>query len=121
MIAPMLVANGVVLRCGALLLVTVSVVVSYALGWNSPIRHALAFAFLLFVPGLALAELVGITEALHRFALATGTSLALETLVAISLLYAGAFSVALVLAITAGLTVVALAFTVAAQVREAGS
>ena len=112
-------ANAVVVRCGVLLLVTVCASLSFAVDWDSPIRVILALVFLLFVPGLAIAELIGIRAALHRFALATGTSLAVQTLVAVVLLYAGVFSVAWVFGITAGLTVIALAVTVVDNTRHA--
>lgn len=67
--------------------------------WRSPVRVALALAFLLFGPGLAVAELLSVSDTAQRFALATGLSLAVETLVGVALLYAGAYSGGLTFAI----------------------
>ena len=44
--------------------------------------------FLLIAPGLALTEMLAIREPIQRLALATAGSLALETVVAVTLLYA---------------------------------
>ena len=76
--------------------------------WDSPIRVVLTFGFLLFGPGLARAELLEIDDPVQRLALATGASLAIETLVAVTLLYWGLFRPVAALAIVAGLTCVAL-------------
>ena len=77
--------------------------------WRSPLRVALTFAFLLFGPGLAVAELLSVRDVAQRLALATGLSLAIETLVGLVLLYAGAYSAALTLAIVLALSAGVLA------------
>jgi uncharacterized membrane protein len=92
----------------AILLVTVASVVAVVADWRSPVRSVLALGFLLFAPGLAVTEMLAIREPFQRLALAPATSLALETIVALPLLYAGAFSLNLVLFLLAGLIVAAL-------------
>lgn len=79
-------------QLSALAVATLLVAAVVAAGWDSPIRTALALGFLLFVPGLALTTLLRIRDPLHQLAIATGASLAIETLVATALLCAGAFS-----------------------------
>jgi uncharacterized membrane protein len=80
--------------------------------WTSPVRAALAIGFLLFCPGLALAELLDIRDLAQRFAIATGASLALGTLVSLLLIYTGAFSIRLTVAILAALTLTMLGASV---------
>jgi uncharacterized membrane protein len=77
--------------------------------WRSPVRVALALAFLLFGPGLAVAELLSVPDIAQRLALATGLSLAVETLVGLALLYAGAYSGGLTFAIVLVLSAAVLA------------
>lgn len=76
--------------------------------WDSPLRVALTIGYLLFVPGLALTEVLEIDDPVLRLALATGASLALEALVAVVLLYAGVFSAEAACAIVVGFTCLAL-------------
>jgi hypothetical protein len=95
----------VALRAAGILLVTAGCVVFVATGWVSPIRVVFSLAFLLFGPGLALTELLEIRDLAQRFALATPASLGLETLLAIGLVFAGAFSLRLAIAILATFTV----------------
>lgn len=109
--------NAVVLRSSALLAVGVGAAVAFALDWRSPLRTALALAFLLFVPGLAVAELLEVRSPLQRLALATGTSLALETVACLVLLYAGAFSVSRALAAVVGITTLVVVATVVRAAR----
>ena len=90
---------------GSVAIITLAVV---AADWDSPVRAALTLAFLLFVPGLAFGELLEIDDPVRRLALAAGFSLALETLVATSLLYAGLFSPVAAVGITVALTCFAL-------------
>lgn len=101
----------VVLRSCAMLAVTSAAALAVAVDWDSPIRTALVLGFLLFVPGLALAALLGVEDPLHRWALATGVSLAVETAAGLGLLYAGWFSVDRVLAVVATITEAVLAVT----------
>jgi uncharacterized membrane protein len=104
--------DAVVLRSGALLAVAAAAAVAFAADWDSPVRTVLGLGFLLFVPGLAIAEMLAIRDPLNRLALATGASLAVETVAGLALLYAGAFSegrtLAIVLAVTVGSIAVAL-------------
>jgi uncharacterized membrane protein len=79
-----------------------------ALGWESPLRVVLALVFLLFGPGLAVAELLDVSDVAERLAVATGVSLGLETVVALGLLYAGAYSAGLIFAVILAVSVVLL-------------
>ncbi len=89
-------------------LAAIATLLAVTLEWESPLRVLLTLGFLVFGPGLALAELLEISDAVQRIAVATGASLALETLVAVSLLYAGLFSTEAAVAIVVGLTCIAL-------------
>jgi uncharacterized membrane protein len=80
-----------------------------AIGWVSPLRVVAVLVFLLFGPGLAVAELLDVRDVAQRLAIATGVSLAVETLVGLALLYAGAFSAELTLAIVLALSALLLA------------
>jgi hypothetical protein len=114
--------RGVVLRSAVVVVLGAGCAVMFAVGWSSPIRIALAVGFLLVGPGLAIAELLEIHDVALRVAIATGASLALETIVAVPLIYAGAYSAtgafAVVLAITAGASAAAVAR--AARARPPG-
>jgi hypothetical protein len=83
-----------------------------ALDWTSPLRVVLALAFLLFGPGLALAELLDLRDLAQVLVVAIGVSLGLDTVVSLSLLYAGAYSVGaafgIVLAVSAAMLAIAL-------------
>jgi hypothetical protein len=83
---------------------------SYSTNWHSPVRVAVTVVFLLFLPGLALAELAPLTQPVERLVVAIGVSLALETLLAVAFLYAGLFTpgrvFAVVLVATAAFTAV---------------
>lgn len=91
-----------------LLLATGACVVAFAADVQGPVRTVVALGFLLFVPGLALAELLPVQGLAQRLAIATGASLALETLIAVTLIYAGAYTTGLTLAIVAAITLAAL-------------
>lgn len=105
--APALAQNDVV-RLVAIAVFAIATLVAVTGDWDSPIRVALTIAFLLFGPGLALAELLEIEDPVRRLALATGASLALETLIATALLYTEVFSADAVCGIIVGLTCLAL-------------
>ena len=105
--APALAHHDVV-RLVAIAVFAIATLLAVTGDWDSPIRVALTIAFLLFGPGLALAELLEIDDPVRRLALATGASLALETLIATALLYAEVFSAAAVCGIIVGLTCLAL-------------
>jgi hypothetical protein len=92
--------------------VGVACAATVATGWHSPVRVALAIGFLLFGPGLALAELLDVRDPFTRLAVATGASLAVDTIVALILVYAGAFSTLLALVLLLLVTVCAAVGTV---------
>ena len=91
-----------------LLLATAGCLVAFAADAGGPLRTVLALGFMLFVPGLALAELLPVRGLAQRLAIATGASLATETLVGVTLIYAGAYTSGLALSIVAALTLAAL-------------
>ena len=105
-------AKPFALRPVALLVVTAATALFFAADLESPVRVAFGLAFMLFVPGLAIAEVLGVSDTVHRLAIATGASIALETLVGLTLLYAGVFTVgrafAIVIDVTALLLLAAL-------------
>jgi hypothetical protein len=107
----------VLLHSGGILLVGGAAAAVFAAGWHSPVRVVLALAFLLFCPGLALAELLDVREPVLQLALATGASLALETLVGVALLYAGVYSAELAFAVVLALSAAILAAAVVRAVR----
>lgn len=100
------------LRAAAILLLTSGCVVAIATLSNSPIRAVLSLSFLLFGPGLALAELLEIRDLAQRVAIATAASLSSATLVAVALVYAHAFTLSLAIGILAALTVSAVGVAV---------
>jgi uncharacterized membrane protein len=61
-------------------------------GVDSTFRPVVTLAFLAICPGMALLPLVRIDEPLSELVLAIGLSVALDTIVAASTLYAGAWS-----------------------------
>ena len=103
------VRTAAALRLAGLALATGAASLAFALDWHSPIRVLLVFSFLLFGPGLALAEALEIRSPVQQFALAVSVSLGVETLVAVALIYAGEFSVGLAFATVAVVTALALA------------
>jgi uncharacterized membrane protein len=105
------------LRLLVLFLLTDAATLTFVIDWASPVRVVLVLGFLLLVPGLALTELLGIDDPVQQLALAASASLAVETLVAVALLYAGQFSADLAFAIVAILTCAALAATTARAMR----
>jgi hypothetical protein len=86
----------------------------YATNWHSPVRVAVTVVFVLFLPGLALAELAPLADAAERLVVGIGASLALETLLAVAFLYAGFFTPGRVFAVTLLVTV---GFTAIAALR----
>lgn len=103
------------LRLLAIGLAAILAMIAIAADWDSPVRVALALALVLLVPGLALGELLEVRDPVQRLALATGASLAIATLVATAMFYAGVYSVQAVSAVLVGLTCAAL---VAAVLRR---
>jgi uncharacterized membrane protein len=100
------------LRAGLIVLLTAGCAIAVASGGRSPLRTVFSVGFLLFGPGLALAELLEIGDLAQRLTIATGASLALDTLLALGLVYAGAFSVGLAIGILAAITLAVLGVAV---------
>jgi uncharacterized membrane protein len=95
-------------RAALILALTAGCIASVASGWVSPVRVVLALGFLLLCPGLALAELLDVRDLAQRLAIAIAASLALDTLLSLLLVYAGAFSIPVIVSILAALTLTAL-------------
>ena len=93
-----------VARSGVLLFVTAIAGLSYAADWDSSVRVAITFLFLMLLPGLALTEIAGMQDRLERWVVAIGASLALETLICVALVYSGVFSVGRAFGAVVGLT-----------------
>jgi hypothetical protein len=83
-------------------------VVAFA-GPSSPARLPVVLWFLLVCPGMALVRLLRVGDAIAEIAIGVALSAALVTLVAGTMLYAGAWSPNGTLAILVGLTVIAAA------------
>jgi uncharacterized membrane protein len=114
--------GSVAARSLALLAATAVCAVAIAVDWHSPARTVIALGFLLFVPGLAFAELLEIRDHVQRIAIATAGSLAFETLLAVTLVYVRHFSIDLMLVVlygvTAGVIAVALIRATRAHLRS---
>ncbi|MCL5256795.1 MAG: DUF1616 domain-containing protein [Chloroflexi bacterium] len=80
-----------------------------------PVRLLAAACFLPFCPGMAIVRLLKIEDGVAELAVAIALSIAIETIVAMALVYARLWSPNLVLAIIIGITV---AGTVAQWVRR---
>lgn len=65
----------------------------------APIRPAVVLWFILFCPGIAFIQLLGLDDLAHEVILAVGLSLAIALFVAICVLYAGLWSPNLILMI----------------------
>ncbi|MEA2254281.1 MAG: hypothetical protein QOG35_326 [Solirubrobacteraceae bacterium] len=61
-------------------------------GLPAPVRAPLVIGFLLLGPGMAFVPLLRLHDAVAELTLALALSLALDTLVAVTMLYAGAWS-----------------------------
>ena len=92
----------VVASVGALALVA-------AAGAGSPLRPLVAAWFLLTAPGLALAPLLRLRDAWGELALVLSLSVALDIVVATALMYAGAWSPALIVSVLAAVSLVGAA------------
>lgn len=95
-------------RAATILALTAGCIAGVASGWESPVRVVLALGFLLLCPGLALAELLEIRDLAQRLAIAIAASLALDTLLSLLLVFAGAFSIPVIVSILAAVTLSAL-------------
>lgn len=100
-------------RAAIIVALTAGCITAVATGWVSPVRVVLALGFLLFCPGLGLAEVLEIRDLAQRLAIAIGVSLALDTLISLLLVYAGAFSILLTVSILAAITLAALSAALA--------
>jgi uncharacterized membrane protein len=114
------------LRLVAIAIAACAAMAAVAADWQSPLRTGLVIAFALFVPGLAVAELLQIEDAMQRLAIATGASIAIETLVAVVLLYTGLFSAGTACVVVFAITCVTLLAAVVRGLlrppgRDAGS
>jgi hypothetical protein len=103
-----------VLRSAAIATLALAALALFLADWQSPARTAVEVVFLFFGPGLALTELLPVGDVALRLAIATGASLAADTLVAVALLYAVGLSAEPALAVLVGLT---LATVTAANLR----
>lgn len=91
--------------------------VALVAGGGSWPRTMLAIWFLLACPGLALAPLVRLHDALGTVTVAIALSIAIDTIVASALLYCGAWSPAAAYAILAAITIGGAARQLAAPAR----
>ena len=82
-------------------------------GVDSPIRSVVALWFLFVCPGMAFVRLLRIGDALTELTLAVALSLALDALVAGTMLYAGAWSPRWGLGLLIGMSVVGVALQIA--------
>src|SRR5215217_7121699 len=88
-----------------------------AAGIGAPLRPMAAVWFLLVCPGLALVPLIGIGDFWDEIALALGVSVALDVVVATGLVYADAWSPALIVGVLAAISLAGAAL----QLRVAGA
>lgn len=76
---------------------------------DSPLRAVIVLWFMLVCPGLALVRLIRLADPVAELAVGVAASVALATLVASALLYAGLWSPQAVLAVLIGATVTGVA------------
>lgn len=95
-------------RAGVLAVLTAGCSLAASTGWHSPVRVVLAVVFLLFVPGWAVADLLAVADILYGVIIAVSLSLALDTIVSLTLLYVHAWSLRWATAILVVLTLCAL-------------
>ncbi len=77
-------------------------------GNTSPLRAVVALWFLLICPGMAFVSVLRLADILTEVALGVALSLAIDTIVASVMLYAGAWSSPRQLAIVLGITLIGL-------------
>jgi uncharacterized membrane protein len=82
--------------------------ITIAAGLDSPLRAVFVLTFLFFGPGLALTGLLQMPDLAQRFALAAAASLAVDVIVAVTLLYLAIYTYELGFAIVAAITAAAL-------------
>jgi hypothetical protein len=83
--------------------------ITIAADLDSPLRALFVLAFLGFGPGAAITGLLQMRDPVAQLALAAAASLAIDVLVAVSLLYLAIYTYQLGFAIVAAITAVALA------------
>ena len=88
-----------------------------AAGIGAPLQPLAAVWFLLVCPGLALVPLIRIGDPWEEIALALGVSVALDIVVATALMYADAWSPALIVGVLAAISIAGAAL----QLRDAGA
>jgi uncharacterized membrane protein len=110
-------SRAVFLRVAVVVVLAVASAAAVGAGLKSPVRAVLSLSFLLFGPGLALTELLEIREFAQRVTIAVSASLGMETLLALALVYAGAFSATLAVMIVAALTLAILAASLVRVLR----
>lgn len=75
-------------------------------GWHSPVRVVLALAFLTFGPGAVVGDLLDVRDPFLRLTVAWSASLALDTIVALSLVYLGWFTTGRAIAVVLLATII---------------
>lgn len=105
------------MRLGAVAVVAIAAAAGYATGWDSPVRAGLVLAFLLFGPGLAIAEVLDIRDPVQQIGIAVGVSLAVDTIASVTLLYTGLFSAELAFAVIVAVTFAAIIVAVLRALR----
>lgn len=90
---------------GVVLLSAIATIYATFVQITTPLRPALTLWFLLVCPGMAVVHWLGVWDSARRWTLAIALSLALNTIVATAMLYAGVWQPALILLIIACLTV----------------
>jgi hypothetical protein len=107
--------GGLPLRPAVVILSVVLLVVVVAAGAGAPVQPLVAGWFLLVCPGLALAPLIRLGDLWDELALAVGVSVALDIVVATGLMYAGAWSPPLIVAVLGAVSLAGAALQLRAQ------
>jgi len=85
---------------------------------GNPVRLVAGFWFLLVCPGMALVRLFGFEEPVAEWTLAVALSLALDTIVAGAMLYAGLWSPSITLLTLIGICVAGAVLQIAGAIRS---
>jgi hypothetical protein len=102
---------------GVVVVATFFLVLCVVLPVPGEVRLPVTVAWLLFAPGLAIVPLLRVADGLLALVVAIAASVALETVVATTLVYGGLWSPALAFAIVLAVTVAALAIQVVSTRR----
>ncbi|WP_430010452.1 hypothetical protein [Methylophaga lonarensis] len=92
----------------ASLLLSISVIVTFAGDIISPVRGVVTLIFFMTCPGLSLVTLLSIEDGLMEATLIVALSLSVNTLIATGMLYFGYWSLTLGLLLSVGLTIVGI-------------